>query len=84
MTLFHQAVEKRIDDPRGRLARLLKCECKRDDQTLCTRTTNYELSICQEDTSGKTWKSIVEYRKEIKAWPIIASGNVERYQRFYN
>ena len=25
MKLFHEVVEKRIDDPRGRLARLLKC-----------------------------------------------------------
>ena len=34
-----------------------KWECKRDDQTLCTRT-NYGLSTCQEDTSGKIWKFI--------------------------
>ena len=61
MTLFHKAVEKRIDDPRGRLARLLKWECKRDDQTLCTRTTNYGLSTCPEDTSGKIWKSLPCY-----------------------
>ena len=27
---------------------------------------------------------MVEYRKEIKAWPIIRSGDAEGYQRFYN
>ena len=26
---------------------------------------------------------MVEYRKEIKAWPIIRSGDAERYQRLY-
>ena len=26
----------------------------------------------------------VDYRKEIKTWPIIRSGDAEEYQRFYN
>ena len=35
-----------------------KWECKRDDQTLCTGTTSYSLSTCQEDTRGEIQKSI--------------------------
>ena len=27
---------------------------------------------------------MVEYRKEIKAWPIVRTGDAEGYQRFYN
>ena len=45
MTLFHEVVEKRIDDPRGRLARLLKYtsgnakemikHCVQESPTMC-------------------------------------------------
>ena len=45
----------------GKTAQKHKWECKRDDQILCTRTTNYGLSTCQEDTSGKIWKTIPCY-----------------------
>lgn len=57
MTHFHEAVEKRIDDLRGRLTRLLKCtsgDGKRNDQKLCTGTTNYGLSTYEEDTLRNT------------------------------
>ena len=89
MALFHEVVEKRIDDPRGRLERLLKCTSANAKEMIkhCTRTTNYGLSTCQEDTSGKIWKSIPCYgriQKGDKAWPIMRSGDTGGYQRFYN
>ena len=34
---------------------------QKSDQTLCTRITNYVLLTCQEDTSGKLWKSVSCY-----------------------
>ena len=63
MTLFHEVVEKRIYDLRGRLARLHKCTSGNAKEMIkhYTRTTNYGLSTCQEDTSGKIWKSIPCY-----------------------
>ena len=33
---------------------------------------------------GNPYHVIVEYKKEIKAWPTIRSGDAEGYQRFYN
>ena len=33
---------------------------------------------------GNPYPVMVEYRKKIKAWPIIRSSDAERYQRFYN
>ena len=33
---------------------------------------------------GNPYHVMVEYRKEIKTWPIIRSGDAEGYQRFYN
>ena len=33
---------------------------------------------------GNPYHVIVEYKKEIKAWPTIRSSDAEGYQRFYN
>ena len=33
---------------------------------------------------GNPYHVMVEYKKEIKAWPTIRSGDAEGYQRFYN
>ena len=33
---------------------------------------------------GNPYHVMVEYRKEIKAWPILRSCDAEGYQRFYN
>ena len=37
-----------------------------------------------EEKYGNSYHVMVEYRKEIKAWLIIKSGDAEGYQRFYN
>ena len=90
MTLFHEVVEKRIDDPRGRLARLLKYtnvnaremikHCVQEPPTMGYQHAKKILV----EKYGNSYHVMVEYRKEIKAWPIIRSGDVEGYQRFYN
>ena len=36
------------------------------------------------DIYANPYHSMVEYRKEIKAWPIVRTGDAEGYQRFYN
>ena len=60
MTLFDEEVEKRIDDLRGRLARLVKHTSGNAKEMVkhCRGTTNYALSPCQEDTSGEIRKPI--------------------------
>ena len=47
MTLFHEVVEKIIDDPRGGLT---KWRSKRDYQLLCKGTTN-----CMPPTYTRSW-----------------------------
>ena len=37
-----------------------------------------------EEKYGNSYHVMVEYRKEIKAWLIIKSGDAEGYQRFYH
>ena len=90
MRLFHEVVEKRIDDPRGRLARLLKYTSgnakemiKHCIQEPPTMGYQYAQKILVEKY-GNLYHVMVEYRKDIKAWSIIRSGDAEGYQRFYN
>ena len=90
MTFFHEVVEKRIDNLRGRLARLLQCtignakemikHCVQEPPTVCYEHAKKILM----EKYGNPYHVMVEYRKEIKAWPIIRSGDAEGYQRFYN
>ena len=90
MTLFYEVVEKRIiDDPRGRLARLLKYTSENAKEMIkhCVQeppTLGYQRAkkILVEKYRNP-YHFMVEYREEIKAWPII-SGDAEGYQRFYN
>ena len=90
MTLFHEVVEKRIDDPRGRLARLLKYTSGNAKEMIkhCVQeppTMGYQhAKKILVEKYGNPYHVMVEYRKEIKAWPIIRSGDAEGYQRFYN
>ena len=89
MTLFHEVVEKRIDDPRGRLARLLKYTSGNAKEMIkhCVQeppTMGYQhAKKILVEKYGNPYHVMVEYRNEITAWPII-SGDVEGYQRFYN
>ena len=89
MTLFHGVVEKRIDDPTGRLARLFKYRSGNAKETIkhCVQeppTMGYQhVKKILVEKYGNPFHVMVEYRKEIKTWPIIRSGDAERYQKFY-
>ena len=90
MTHCIEVVEKEIDDTRGKLTRLLKYTrghakeiinyCVQDSSTMIYQHTKKMLV----EIYGNPYHSMVEYRKEIKAWSIIRTGDVEGYQRFYN
>ena len=89
MTLFHEVVEKRIDDPARRLARLkytggnakeMIKHCVQESPTMGYQHTKKILV----EKYRNPYQVMVEYRKKIKAWLIIKSGEAEGYQRFYN
>ena len=83
-------MEKRIDEPRGRLTRLLKYtsgnakeiikHCAQEPPTMGYQHTKKILV----EKYGNSYHVMAEYRKEIKTWPIIRSDDAEGYQRFYN
>lgn len=90
MTLFHEVVEKRIDDPRGRSARLLKYTSfnpkdmiKHCLQELPTMSYQHTKKILVEKYRNP-YHVMVEYRKEFKVGLMIRSGDARGYQRFYN
>ena len=72
MALFHEVVEKRIDDPRGRLARLLKYtnvnaremikHCVQEPPTMVYQHAKKILV----EKYGNSYHVMVEYRKEIR------------------
>ena len=90
MTLFHEVVEKRIDDPRGRLARLLKYTSGNAKEMIkhCVQeppTMGYQhAKKILVEKYGNPYHVMVEYKTEINTWPIIRSGDAEGYQTFYN
>ena len=90
MTLFYEVVGKIIDDPRGRLARLPKHASGNAKEMIkhCVQeptTMGYQhAKKILVEKYGNPNHAMVEYRREIKAWPIIRSGDAEGYQRFWN
>ena len=73
---FHEPVEKRINDPRGRLIIVLK-HTSIDGKEM--------IKHCVHELPTMNYHHIiVEYRKKAKVWPIIRNGNTEGYQRFCN
>ena len=90
MTFFQEVVEKRIDNAKGRLARLLQYTSGNAKEMIkhCVQeppTIGYQhAKKILVGKYGNPYHIKVEYRKEIEAWPIIRSGDAEGYQRFYN
>ena len=88
--LFHEVVEKRIDDPRGKLARLLKYTSGNVKEMMKHCVQEPPTMGCQHakkilvEKYGNIYPAMVEYRQEIKVWRIIRSGDAEGYKRFYN
>ena len=88
MRLSHEVIEKRIDDPRGRLARLLKYTSGNAKEMIkhCIQeppTMGYQhAKKILVEKYGNRYHVMVEYRKDIKAWSIIRSGDAEGTKDF--
>ena len=90
MTLFHELVEKQIDDPRSRLTRLIRYT-KGDPKDMIQHCVPQPPSIGYKNAKkildqkyGNPYNIMGVYRKEIKSWPQIRNGDGESYQKFYN
>ena len=90
MALFKETVEKKIEDPRGRLTRLIKyttgevkdliknyIQLPAKDGHEAAKNQLYQLY-------GDPHRIIAAYWKEIKHWPQVKHGDAEGYRRFLN
>ena len=90
MTLFHELVEKRIDDIRGKLTRLIRY-MKGDPKDMIQHCVQQPSSVGYKNVKkildqkcGNPCNIMGVYGKEIKSWPQTRNGDRESYQRFYN
>ena len=90
MTVFDEAVEKKIDDPRGKLTRLIKYTTGevKEMVTNCIQLPpkeGYETAKqMMHKLYGDPHRVIAAYCKEIKQWPQIKPGDAEAYRKFSN
>ena len=90
MTLFREVVESKIEDPCGRLARLIK---------YTTGEAKELIKHCIEQPANKGYENAVNllyrrygdqhttlaaYKKEEKEWPQIKVGDAAGFRKFYN
>ena len=90
MTLFHELEEKQIDNPRGRLTRLIRYT-KGDPKDMIQHCVQQPPSVGYKNAKkildqkyGNPYNIMGVYRKKIKSWPQIRDGDGESYQEFYN
>ena len=90
MAVFKEVVEKRVDDERGKLTRLIKYT-KGDAKDMVKnciqlppedgfKTAKHLLN----ERYGDPHRIIAAYRREIKQWPQIKSGDSVAYQKLQN
>ena len=90
MTLFREVVESKIEDPCGRLTRLIKDttgEAKELIQHCIEKPANkgYENAVnLLYRRYGDEHTILAAYKKEVKEWPQIKVGDAAGFQKFYN
>ena len=90
MALFKEAVEKKVDDPKGRLTRLIKFTSGEAKELIqhCIQLPDligYKQAISlMERRYGNPHTIVAAYRREIKKWPLIKSGDSAALKKFYS
>ena len=90
MTLFHELVEKRLEDPRGRLTRLIKYT-KGDPKEMIKHCVQQPAAVGYDNAKKllqqryrNPYRIMSMYRKEIKAWRLLKNSDGGSFQKFYN
>ena len=90
VALFSEVVETKIDDPRGRLTRLIKYTVGEPKELTkhCIQLPHnrgYQTAVTLlEKTYGNPHKILPSYQKEVKEWPQIKFGDAKAFRKFYN
>ena len=83
-------VEKRIEDPRGRLTRLINYKSgeTKDLTKHCIQqpsSERYENAMKLVDNRyGDPFEILASYRREISKWPSIKAGDETAFRQFHN
>ena len=89
MTLFKEVVESKLEDPRGRLIRLLKYTSGEAKELInhCIQLPSNEgfkyAKYLLDKVYGNLQKILASYRKEIKQWPQIRFGDTRAFRKFH-
>ena len=90
IAVFEEVVEKKIDDPRGRLARLIRYT-DGEPKEMIKHCIQQPVSVgyknarsLLEEKYGNPHYIVAAYRKEIKSWPQLKPADGAAYRRFYN
>ena len=90
ITAFEEVVEKKIDNPRGRLARLVRYT-DGEPKKMIKHYIQQPVSVgyknarsLLEEKYGNPHYIVAAYRKEIKSWPQLKPADGAAYRRFYN
>ena len=90
MAFFKEVVESKIDDPRGRLTRLIKYTTG-DAQELikhCIQLPSNEgfknATYLLEKVYGNPHKILVSYRRKAKLWPQMQFGDSKGFRKLHN
>ena len=90
MAVFDEAVEKKIEDPCGKLTCLITYTIGEVKEMLknCIQLPpkeGYETAKqMMHKLHGDPHRVIAAYHKEIKQWPQIKPGDAEAYKKFHN
>ena len=86
MSVFKEAVEYKIDDPHGRLVRLLKYTEGEARETI-KHCIQQPVDIGYDRAKlllEQYHRILAAYKKEIKSWPLLKPGDSSSYWKFYN
>ena len=89
MSLFEELVEKKIDDPFGKLARLIKYTRGEAKELIqhCSQMSQPDGFILAkkllEKEYGDPHKVMSAYMKELNSWRTIKSGDIKGFKKFY-
>ena len=87
MTIFHEVVERKVDDARGRLTRLIKFtkgEAKEMVKTCIHLPPEVGFKTAKRllhEKYGDPHKIGAAYRNQIKIWPQIKAGDSDAYRK---
>ena len=90
IAIFREVVESKVDDPRGRLTRLIKYTSgdARELIKLCIQLPSNEglkdAKYLLEKVYENPHKILASYRKEVKNWQQIKFGDAIAFRRFHN